>query len=117
MASCIHTCTAANFPFLLVKWVPKYVNSVTTSTLYSARLILCAACLFFFAWIRTFVCDSFIYLRPTFFPSVFRSLKASFAALKVLPIRFMSSAYPTICTNLYWQHASCFNTQLSNDMF
>jgi len=38
----------------------------------------------FLAWVRNFVTNLFI-LKPTFFPSLFRSLKASFFLLRVYP--------------------------------
>lgn len=85
MASCIRTCTAANSSFLLVKWVPKYVNSLTTSTCYSARLILCATCLLFLLGLETLYVTHLFVLKPAFFPSLFRSLKASFFLLRIYP--------------------------------
>ena len=85
MASCIHTCTAANSSFVLVKRVPKYVYSLTTSTLYSAWLILCAVCLLFLVELQTLCVTHLFILKPALFPSLFRSLKASFFLLRIYP--------------------------------
>jgi len=55
----------------------------------------------FLAWIRNFVCDSFIYFKTSFLPFSVQIIKSFLFSLKDLPIRFMSSAYSTICTDLY----------------
>lgn len=85
MASCICTCTAVNSSFLLVDLVHKCVNSLTTSTCYSARLILCATCPLFLLGLETLCVTHLFILKPAFFPSLFRSLKASFFRLRIYP--------------------------------
>ena len=57
MTACIHAYTTADSLFLVVKWAPGYVNSLTTATLYSPMLTLFSTCLLLFAWIRTLVFD------------------------------------------------------------
>jgi len=99
----LYSCWLSEYPCMHDQYQPpRYHHQCWFSVLLTCLCLLGLIPVFFYSFI----------LKPTFFLSLFKSSKTSFIAVKDLPIRFISSAYLTLCTDLYCSMPLCHYTTL-----